>query len=119
MTHTARHALRKALVRRLARNSVVVVALLAGALAAGAAGYRVFEGLDWLDALLNAAMILTGMGPAQPLTHPRAKVFAIAYSLFSAVFFLSLMALLLAPALHHFLHVFHLELDERKSRLGE
>ena len=70
---------------------------------------------NYRDALLDAAMSLTGMGPAQPLVQPRAKLFAVGYALFSSVFFLSLMALLLAPALHHFLHRFHLELEERES----
>jgi len=115
MARVTRRSLREALIRRTARNGVLVLALLAGALALGAVGYRIFEGLDWLDSLLNAAMILTGMGPAQPLAHRGAKWFAIFYALFSSVLFLSVMALLLAPALHHFLHRFHLELDERDS----
>jgi hypothetical protein len=63
-----------------------------------------FGGLPWLDATLNAAMILTGMGPVDRLVGPEAKVFAIVYSLFSAVFFLTMVAVLLAPAVQHFLH---------------
>jgi len=101
--------IRGTLVRRLVRNAGLAAPLVLGALAAGATGYHVFEGLSWLDATLNAAMILTGMGPVNPITRPAAKVFAIGYALFSGVFFLTMVALLLAPALHHFLHRFHLD----------
>jgi hypothetical protein len=106
---------RSALVRRLARNGAIVGGLIAGALVIGAAGYHYLAGLPWLDAALNAAMILTGMGPVDRVGTPPAKLFAISYSLFSAVFFLTMVAVLLAPAVRHFLHRFHLELDERRS----
>jgi hypothetical protein len=85
---------------------------VAGAIAFGAWGYHTFDQLPWLDAALNAAMILTGMGPVNPVVTPAAKLFAIVYALFSGVFFLTMVAVLLAPALHHFLHRFHLELQE-------
>lgn len=103
------------LVRRLARNGTIVIGFIGAALAAGAVGYHVSAGLPWLDATLNAAMILTGMGPVDRLSGPEAKVFAIVYSLFSSVFFLTMVAVLLAPAVQHFLHRFHLELDERRE----
>ena len=108
-----------ALVRRMARNGTIVLSFIAAALAIGAIGYHVLEGLSWLDATLNAAMILTGMGPVDRLNGPAAKVFAIVYSLFSAVFFLTMVAVLLAPALHHFLHRFHLDLDEQRARRSQ
>ena len=98
--------------RRLLHNGVIVAGLVAGAIGLGAWGYHAFDGLPWLDATLNAAMILTGMGPVNPVVTPSAKIFAIVYSLFSGVFFLSMVAVLLAPAVQHFLHRFHLELDE-------
>lgn len=102
---------RVALVRRLARNASIVGSLVMVALAIGAAGYHYLDDLSWLDATLNAAMILTGMGPVSPVVQPAAKVFAIVYALMSGVFFLTMVAVLLAPALHHFLHRFHLDLD--------
>lgn len=98
----------------MARNAVIVVGLIAVALAIGAAGYHFLDDLPWLDATLNAAMILTGMGPVSPIERPAAKVFAIVYALVSGVFFLTMVAVLLAPALHHFLHRFHLELGESR-----
>lgn len=103
------------LVRRLVRNAAVVAALIVLALGMGAAGYHTLDGLPWLDAVLNAAMILTGMGPIAPISTPAAKVFATFYALFSGVFFLTMVAVLLAPALHHFLHRFHLDLSKHRA----
>ena len=100
------------------RNGTLVGALILGAVGVGAAGYHYFDALPWLDAALNAAMILTGMGPVSPVTTPTAKIFAIGYALFSGVFFLTMVALLLAPAVHHFLHRFHLELNEEEEDAG-
>ena len=111
---THRHQ-RRSLVHGLLRNGTLVAALILGAVGIGAAGYHGLGGLPWLDAALNAAMILTGMGPVSPMVTPSAKVFAIFYALFSGVFFLTMVAVLLAPALHHFLHRFHLELNEQRS----
>jgi hypothetical protein len=109
-------SLRRRLLARLLRNAAIVAGLIGVALGVGAAGYHFLDGLPWLDAVLNAAMILTGMGPVSPLTNPAAKVFAIAYALGSGVFFLSMVAVLLAPGLQHLLHRFHLELDEERRR---
>jgi hypothetical protein len=94
------------------RNLVFVSGLIAASLAFGAAGYHAFAGLPWLDATLNAALILTGMGPVDPLTTPAAKIFGIVYALFSGVAFLTMVAMLLAPAAHRLLHRLHLELQD-------
>ena len=114
MPTTIYRRLRRVLIARLLRNAAIVGGLVAGALAIGAAGYHWLDGLPWLDATLNAAMILTGMGPVNPLVNPAAKVFAIVYSLASGVFFLTMVAVLLAPGVHHLLHRFHLELEEQR-----
>lgn len=103
-----------ALASRLSRNALLVAGLVGVAVGIGAVGYHVLGGLPWLDATLNAAMILTGMGPVSPLVRPAAKIFAIVYALFSGVFFLTMVAVLLAPALNHFLHRFHLQLAARQ-----
>ena len=111
-----RRHLRRVLLRRLAHNAAIVTGLIAAALFVGAAGYHYFDGLPWIDATLNAAMILTGMGPVDPVRSPSAKIFAIAYALLSGVFFLTMVAVLLAPALQHVMHRLHLELEETKTK---
>jgi hypothetical protein len=115
VSKVTKHVLRRRLVRRLGRNGACVAGLILAALAAGASGYHFFAALPWLDATLNAAMILTGMGPVNPVTTPAAKMFAIVYSLFSGVFFLTMVAVLLAPGVQHLLHRFHLEVDESEA----
>ena len=64
--------------------------------------------MDGVDALLNASMILTGMGPVSPLTSDAAKLFASAYAVFSGVAFLTTFSILIAPILHRILHRLHL-----------
>ncbi len=103
---------RQAFAARLARTAAVAIGLVAGSLAIGAAGYHACGGLAWIDALLNAAMILTGMGPVNAMTTPGAKLFAAGYALFSGVAFLTVVAVLVAPVVHRFLHHFHLETEE-------
>ncbi len=83
---------------------------IAFSLALGAAGYHWFADLPWLDATLNASMILTGMGPIAPLESSAAKLFGIGYTLYSAVAFLTAVAVLLGPVVARFLHKFHLDL---------
>jgi len=100
----------KAFALHLLRNLAYGCGLIAGSLAIGAVGYHRLAGLPWLDATLNASMILTGMGPVDPLRTPAAKVFGIAYSLFSGVAFLTTVAILLAPAVNRLMHRLHLEM---------
>jgi hypothetical protein len=110
-----RRHMRLVLVRRLTRNAAIVTGLILAALFVGAAGYHYLNDLGWLDATLNAAMILTGMGPVDPLRSPSAKIFAIVYALASGVFFLTMVAVLLAPALQHVMHRLHLDLEDAKT----
>jgi len=102
---------------RMLRVGGAAAVLVMVALGVGTLGYRATEGWGWLDAALNAAMILTGMGPVDELHTPAGKVFAIAYALFSGVTFLSGIALILAPIAHRLLHAFHLE-DEELAETG-
>ena len=106
---------RSTFAQRLALNALLSAGLVACSLGVGAAGYHEFVGLDWLDATLNASMILTGMGPLAPFTTVPAKLFGIFYSLFSGVAFLSFAAVLLGPVAHRFLHRFHLEFYDSES----
>lgn len=85
--------------------------LVLSALAIGMVGYHVLENFSWLDAFLNAAMILGGMGPVAELHTAAGKLFAGIYALFSGLVFLSGTGLVFAPLLHRLLHRFHFEAD--------
>lgn len=98
--------------RRLVNNGILGLAILAAALAIGIVGYRVFEGLSWIDSTLNASMILGGMGPVDTLHANSAKLFASFYAIFSGVVFLAVFGILAAPVYHRIMHRFHLE-EER------
>ena len=90
--------------------------VLAGmALMIGILGYRYIAQMSWVDSLLNASMILGGMGPMGELKSDAAKIFASAYALFSGLVFISVMGIVLAPAAHRALHLFHLEEDDSKN----
>jgi len=78
-------------------------------LAIGVGGYYCIANLGWVDSLLNASMILGGMGPVDPLPSDAAKLFASFYALYSGIVFLATIAVMTAPALHRVLHVLHLE----------
>lgn len=103
---------RKAYTQRVLKNVAASSLIIAAALAIGVVGYRVLGGLPWIDSLLNASMILGGMGPVDPLKSDAAKLFASFYALFSGLVFIGVAAVLLAPLLHRFLHRFHLEFDD-------
>jgi len=99
-------------VRRFGRGVAVGLAFVLGGLALGAAGYHVFENLGWLDATLNASMLLAGEGPIAPLHTTAGKIFATWYAIFSGVVFLSAISTMTAPVAHRFLHKFHIELSD-------
>jgi hypothetical protein len=88
---------------------LVTVAIAVVSLAIGMAGYCYYGELGWLDGLLNAAMILTGMGPVDRMATSGGKLFASFYALYSGVAFLSMSAVLTAPIFHRIIHKFHLE----------
>jgi hypothetical protein len=96
-------------IRRLARWSAVAGAILLGSLALGVCGYHFLEELPWMDALLNASMILGGMGPVAPIRTTAGKLFASFYALYSGLAIISVAGVLLAPLVHRFLHKFHIE----------
>jgi hypothetical protein len=93
---------------RLARYASFSTVLITGSLAIGVLGYHFLNELNWLDSLLNASMILTGMGPVNALKNDGAKWFASFYAIFSGVVFLSTVAVFLSPIVHRFLHRLHL-----------
>jgi hypothetical protein len=83
--------------------------LIVPALLIGIAGYHWIDKLDWVDALLEASMILGGMGPVNPLRNDAAKIFASGYALFSGLVLIGVMGIILTPITHRLLHKFHLE----------
>jgi hypothetical protein len=104
---------------RLARSlgwGLLVVAL---GLGIGMAGYHHFEKLSWVDSFANAAMILSGMGPLNPLQTNAGKVFAGCYALFSGLAFITISGIILAPLAHRFLHRFHIELEAKQKEARE
>jgi hypothetical protein len=97
---------------RLGRSFGVSLLIVAFSLLLGSAGYHYWGELSWIDSLLNASMILTGMGPVNPMSTVEGKLFATFYALYSGIAFLTIMAVVLAPVVHRFLHKFHLEDEE-------
>ncbi|MBK7142432.1 MAG: hypothetical protein IPH75_10160 [bacterium] len=96
-------------VRRLLNAALLAVAALIVWMIVGVCGYHWIAGLPWVDAFLNASMIVGGMGPVDLLNSDSAKIFAGFYAIFSGVIFLAIFGLLIAPIFHRFLHRFHLE----------
>jgi len=98
-------------IRRLSLSLGVGAGLIAGSLVAGMAGYHYLEGLPWLDAFLNAAMILSGMGPLAQTQTVAGKIFAGLYALYSGFAVLVIAGIAFGPVVHRLLHRFHA--DER------
>src|SRR5689334_16796349 len=94
----------------LARNGLIAASIVVVSLSAGAVGYHVLEHLPWLDAYLNASMILTGMGPVDRPATDGGKLFATLYALFCGLVFLFTAALLLTPVIRRVLHRLHLDM---------
>ena len=99
----------RAFAARQFRYSLYSLMLVAFSLFLGVLGYMATEGLSFMDALLNASMILTGMGPVSPMTSDSSKLFASFYALYSGIAFLTIMALIIAPVAHRFMHKHHLD----------
>lgn len=92
---------------RVARHGLVGFSIILLSLLIGASGYHLLEGLPWIDATLNAAMILSGMGPVDTLVTRDGKLFATVYALYSGIVFIGVAGLLMAPFLHRLLHHLH------------
>ena len=86
-------------------------AVIGVALGVGVLGYHFLGGLPWIDALVNASMILGGMGPVDPIKSPAGKLFASAYALFSGLLFIGAASLVLTPFVHRIMHTLHVEED--------
>ena len=99
-------------VRRMARWSAFAGIVLVGSLALGVCGYHFIEGMPWIDSMLNASMILGGMGPVDPLKTKGGKLFASFYALYSGLAIISIAGLLLTPVVHRLMHKFHIDEDQ-------
>jgi len=104
---------------RILRHFLLGISILLLCLLAGVIGYKTFiPEFDWYDSLVNASMILSGMGPMiDPAIHlgNPAKVFASAYAIFSGIAFITTFAILIAPTAHRFFHKIHLESNHTKE----
>jgi len=94
-------------------NILMSLLLIAIAMLIGMMGYHYFEQMLWVDAFLNASMILSGMGPATTLTTNAGKLFAGFYALFSGLAFIAIFAILLSPFIHRIFRKVHLEMGKR------
>jgi hypothetical protein len=103
------------LARRMLTHGFSLLPLGIGTLAVGMAIYHWVEGLAWPDAFLNAAMLLGGMGPVDPLHTIAGKWLAGLYALFAGIVFLVLAGVMLGPVLHHTLQRFHLAPDAQQA----
>ena len=97
------------LLRRVGRTLVAAAVIIVASLVIGMLGYRLVEGMGWLEAFLHASMILGGMGPVDTLHSAGGKLFASFYALYSGLMLVGTAGLLLAPFMHRLLHRFHLE----------
>ena len=94
---------------RLIAHMGLAVSLLLGSLAMGMLGYHHFEDLSWMEAFLNAAMILGGMGPVDAMKTEGGKLFAGLYALYAGLVFVGMVAIVFAPVIHRIMHRFHWE----------
>lgn len=100
---------------RILRYFLISLTLLLFSLFLGVLGYHYYAELGWIDSLLNASMILAGMGPVDLLITDNAKIFASVYALFSGIVFLGTVAIFFAPIAHRLLHLLHVDQDENKE----
>ncbi len=105
---------RQSFYHRFLEALLLTAGVIACSLSLGILGYHFIAKFGWIDSLLNAAMILSGMGPVGALDSDAAKIFAACYAVFSGVVFISASGILLAPMFHLVLHRFHLERKDLK-----
>jgi hypothetical protein len=103
---------RAAFARRLAWNFMAASALIGVSLGGGMIGYHTTENMAWIDAFSNASMILSGMGPLDPLKTWGGKLFAGLYALYSGLVLILASGIILAPLVHRLFHRFHLEAQQ-------
>ena len=100
---------KKVFYSRVLKNTLVACGILGVCLIIGIFGYHFTSDAKWIDALHNASMILSGMGPVIEIKTTGGKIFSSAYALFSGIIFITNIGIILAPALHRLYHRLHLE----------
>lgn len=103
---------RSIFIKRIIASLVVALIVIALALSVGIAGYHLIAGYNWIDSLLEASMILGGMGPVKELPDDASKVFASIYALFSGLIVIALMGIMLSPVAHRVMHKFHVDEED-------
>ena len=99
---------------RIVRYTLITTGIILFSLLIGILGYHYFESLSWIDSLLNASMILGGMGPVNGLQTTAGKLFASFYALYSGIVLLASVGLWVTPIFHRFIHRFHLEIEDNQ-----
>ena len=105
---------RRRFLKRMLGALGIALIVIAFGLSVGIMGYHFIAGFNWIDSLLEASMILGGMGPVRELHSDGAKVFASIYALFSGLIVLALMGIMLAPVVHRVMHKFHVDEEDVK-----
>ena len=98
-----------AFLRRAGRHAFWGLLILLCAVGLGTVGYHTAGALNWIDAFLNASMILSGMGPVDRMETTTAKLFSALYALFSGLVFIGVIGVVVAPWVHRLFHWIHLE----------
>jgi hypothetical protein len=109
-----RLAPRSIFIKRIIGSLLVAVGVIAVALSVGIVGYHLIAGFNWIDSLLEASMILGGMGPIKELPDTAAKIFASIYALLSGLIVIALMGIMLSPVAHRVMHKFHVDEEDVK-----
>lgn len=107
---------REVFLRRLGRNATVALSIIAVSLLVGIIGYRAIEGMGWIDAFLESAMLLGGMGPIHAPMTAAGKIFAGIYALYSGILVIGTAGIILAPIFHRVLHTLHVEDDDDEKK---
>ena len=103
---------RSIFIKRIIGSLGIALCVIAFGLTLGILGYRFIAGFGWIDSLLEASMILGGMGPVNELHGDGAKIFASVYALFSGLIVLALMGIMLSPVVHRVMHKFHVDEED-------
>lgn len=101
--------------QRLGHHAAVAIGLIVASLAVGTVGYHLFGGQAWIDAFLNSAMLLGGMGPIGEIRSDGGKIFAAFFALYAGLLLIAVTTIILAPVLHRILHRVHLEDPNEKE----